>query len=107
MSLTSIRHDGESVAVLDLGEVPDDVAHGHGAQRCAVGEWDGSVGHATRQVDGQLGAAEHVQRGWPLWQQVLWGHSPDEGPLARLAHAKVAGVQDAEADLRSMIDVRH
>ena len=35
----------------------------------------------------------------PLWQQVVGGHPPDEGSLARLTHAKVASIQHAKPHL--------
>ena len=52
------------------------------------------------QLDGELRGAEDMQRPRPLGQRAAWRDAPDEGALARLAHAKVAGVQHAEAHLQ-------
>lgn len=47
----------------------------------------------ARQVDGELGGTEDMLGLGPLGQQIVWSHPPNEGTLARLAHAKVAGIQ--------------
>lgn len=54
----------------------------------------------ARQADGELRRAEHVQRRGPGGQVVVRRHAPDERALARLADAKVARVEHAEAHLR-------
>ena len=54
---------------------------------------------ASGQLDGQLRGAEHVQRLRPLRQRVAGRDSPDERPLAALAHAKVPRVQHPKAHL--------
>ena len=57
--------------------------------------------HIAWQVDGELRGAEDVLGLGPLWQNVAGSYSPDEGALARLTHAKVAGVQHTKAHLQT------
>ena len=53
----------------------------------------------SRQIDGELGGSENMLGLGPGWQGVGWGHTPDEGALARLTYSKVASVQHPKAHL--------
>ena len=55
--------------------------------------------HATRQVDGKLRRVEDVDGAGPLGQLLARCRRPDDGALAGLGHAVVAGVQHAKAHL--------
>ncbi len=57
--------------------------------------------HIAWQVDGELRGPEDVLGLGPLWQNVAGSHSPDEGTLARLTHAKIAGIQHTKAHLQT------
>lgn len=59
--------------------------------------------HIAWQVDGELRGAEDMLGLGPLWQNVAGSHSPDEGALARLTHAKVASIQHTKAHLQTTV----
>ena len=57
--------------------------------------------HIAWQIDGELRGAEDMLGLGPLRQNVAGSHSPDEGALARLTHAKVASIQHTKAHLQT------
>ena len=59
-----------------------------------------SVRDPAGQPNGELRRPEHVHQARPVRQRLARRRAPDECPLSRLGHAEVAGVQDAEPDLR-------
>ena len=90
-------------AVLNSRQVADGVLDGDGAQARVLAVLHCLVRNATRQVDAQLRRLEDCERLRPRRQRLAGRGCPDEGALARLADAKVAGIEHAKADLHSTL----